>query len=89
MKAGFPMVKSAESFSIPQKVNISLLKGLSLLPQIILDEKSTMGDQYYPRFERKKRKNMVYLRTIILLSADNTRKVKLRARIFSRIREKI
>jgi hypothetical protein len=43
----------AESFSIPRKVKISLFKGPSLLPQIILDERSTMGDQFYPRFERK------------------------------------
>jgi hypothetical protein len=46
----------AESFSIPRKVKISLFKGLSLLPQIILDKKSTMDDQYYPRFERKNKK---------------------------------
>jgi hypothetical protein len=97
VKAGFPMVKSAESqnfpriilrkgmpfpriirgksklsanypaesFSILRKVKISLFKGLSLLPQIIVDENSTMGDQYYPRFERKNKKNMVQLRTII------------------------
>jgi hypothetical protein len=88
VKAGFPMVKSAESFdfpriilqkgmpfrrviygksklsvnypaerfSIPRKVKISLFKGISLLPQIILDKKSTLGDQYYPRFERKTEK---------------------------------
>jgi hypothetical protein len=41
---------SGESFSIPRKVKISLFKGLSLLPQIILAKKSTMGDQNYPRF---------------------------------------
>jgi hypothetical protein len=41
---------TAESFSIPLKVKISLFKGLSLLPQIIFDKKSTMGDQCYPRF---------------------------------------
>jgi hypothetical protein len=50
LSANYP----AESFSIPRKVKISLFKGLSLLLQIILDEKSTMGDQYYPRFERNK-----------------------------------
>jgi hypothetical protein len=33
----------AESFSIPQKVKISLFKGLSLILKIILDKKSTMG----------------------------------------------
>jgi hypothetical protein len=37
-----------ESFSIPRKVKISLLECSSLLIQIILDKKSTMGDQYYP-----------------------------------------
>jgi hypothetical protein len=52
LSANYP----AESFSIPQKVKISLFKGLSLLPQIILEDKSTMGDQYYPRFERKNEK---------------------------------
>jgi hypothetical protein len=38
----------AESFSIWRKVKVSLFKGLSLLPPIILDKNSTMGDQYYP-----------------------------------------
>ncbi len=46
LSANYP----AESFSIPRRVKISLLKGLSLLLQIIVDKKSTMGDQYYPRF---------------------------------------
>jgi hypothetical protein len=36
LSANYP----AESFSIPGKVKISLFKGLSLLLQIILDEKS-------------------------------------------------
>jgi hypothetical protein len=55
LSANYP----AGSFSIPRKVKISLFKGLSLLPQIILDKKSTMGDQYYPRFERKMKKHGV------------------------------
>jgi hypothetical protein len=49
LSASYP----AENFSIPRKVKILLFKGLSLLPQIISDEKSTMGDHYYLRFERK------------------------------------
>jgi hypothetical protein len=48
----------AESFSKLRKVKISLFKGLSLLLQIILDEKPTLGDHYFSRFERKL-KNMV------------------------------
>jgi hypothetical protein len=40
LSANYP----AESFSIPRKVKISFFKGLSLLPQIILDENSTVGD---------------------------------------------
>jgi hypothetical protein len=52
LSASYP----AGSFSIPQKVKISLFIGLLLLPQIILDEKSTMDDQYCPRFERKNSK---------------------------------
>jgi hypothetical protein len=49
LSANFP----AKSFSKPRKVKISLFKGLSILPQMILDKKSTVGDQYYLRFERK------------------------------------
>jgi hypothetical protein len=64
-KSKLSMNYPAESFSIPRKDQISLFKGPSLLPQIILDENSTMGDQYYTRFERKNLKNMVQLRTII------------------------
>jgi hypothetical protein len=62
LSANYP----ADSFSITRKVKISLFKGISLFQQIILDEKSTMDDQYYPRFERKNKiKNKVYLKTII------------------------
>jgi hypothetical protein len=42
---------------IPQKgrrPKISLFKGLSLLLKLISDKNSTMGDQYYPIFGRKK-----------------------------------
>ncbi len=49
----------AESFSIKREVKISLFKGISLLLQIILDKKSTMGDQYYPSFGRKINKHDV------------------------------
>jgi hypothetical protein len=55
LSANYP----AESFSIPRKVKMSLFKGLSLILQIIFDDKSTLGDHYYPRFERKNLKNMV------------------------------
>jgi hypothetical protein len=51
-KSKLPANYPAESFSILRKVKISPYKGLSLLLQIILDKKSTMGDQYYPRFGR-------------------------------------
>ncbi len=50
LSANYP----AESFIILWKVKMSLFKGLSLLLQIILDKKSTMGNQYYPRFFKKK-----------------------------------
>jgi hypothetical protein len=40
LSANYP----AKSFRILRKVKISLFKGLSLLMQIILDKKSTMGD---------------------------------------------
>jgi hypothetical protein len=40
-------------FQYTAESQIALFKGLSLLLKIILDKKSTMGDQYYPRFKRK------------------------------------
>jgi hypothetical protein len=43
-------------FSIPWEVKISLFKGLSLLLKLILDKNSTMVDQHYARFVRKKLK---------------------------------
>jgi hypothetical protein len=52
-KSKLSMNYPAESFSISQKVKISLLKGLSLLSKLILDNNSIMDDQYYSRFGRK------------------------------------
>jgi hypothetical protein len=52
LSANYPV----ESFSILQKVKISLFKGVSLLLKLIFDKNSTMGDRYYPRFGRKNRK---------------------------------
>jgi hypothetical protein len=54
-----------EKFNVLQKVSmyeekrnkISLFKGLSLIPKLISHKNSTMGDQYYPKFERK---NLTY-----------------------------
>jgi hypothetical protein len=48
-----------ESFSMPWKVKILLFKGLSLLLQIVLDKKSTMGDHTNLDWEEKSKKNMV------------------------------
>jgi hypothetical protein len=52
-KSKLPADYPTESFSVPRKVRISLIKGLSLILKQILDKNSTMGDQYYPRFGRK------------------------------------
>jgi hypothetical protein len=56
-KSKLPAYYTAEKHDFPQdnpwKVKILLYKGFSQLLQIILAKKSTMGDQYYPRFKRK------------------------------------
>ncbi len=75
-------------FQYTAKSTISLSKGFSILLQIFLDKKSTMGGQYYLRSGRKILKHGITENSNFTFSRYYA-KVKLCARISSRIREKI